>query len=400
MPRLHRIGAWFLVFSLMALIFSPVVNGAAASYADRFNGSAVADNSKSGVISMLMDLIGNIINKLFHINISAGTNPTGDVVAKAGKNVLGFYVEWWDGDTSSYQTLKKNTDILYSIIPFWATVENDGSLKSRGGSNHDTVVNFARGHGINAVLMVNNAKHGTEGRAGIERVLANRQLREKVIDNLEQYIKNNNLNGVNIDFEEVSADSRNDLTTFMRELYGKLKPKGYTVSIDVFPKTDENNDVSVVYDYAELAKYADYIVIMTYDNHGAWSVPGPVAAIDWVEANVKYALRYIPKEKIYLGVAGYGYDWSAKGVESLEYKEAMLRAEKFSSEIIWDDESQSPQFFYIDVDGVKHEVWFENSFSSRFKIDLVNKYDLVGIALWKLGEEDPADWQLFRDKLK
>jgi spore germination protein YaaH len=229
-------------------------------------------------------------------------------------------------------------------------------------------------------------------------MLASTALRRTAIDSIEAYIKKYGLDGVNIDFEMVPAGDRDNLSAFMKELYGRLKPQGYIVSIDVFPKTDENNDVSVAYDYGQLSLYADRIVIMAYDNHGVWSGPGPIADIGWAERNLQYALRFIPKNKLYLGVAGYGYDWSSKGVESLEYKPIMDLVNRFGSTVQWDDASKSPHFAYTGPDGVSHTVWFENSRSVGYKLDLVKKYDIAGAALWKLGEEDPAYWQTVKDK--
>jgi spore germination protein YaaH len=312
---------------------------------------------------------------------------------------MGFYAEWWGTDTSSYTSMMKNIDTLKTIIPFWGTLQADGSISDRGGNDHASVVKFAHQNNIKVLLMVNNAKQNSEA-PPIHTVLANPALRSVAINNLEAYIKNYNLDGINIDFEMVPAGDKNNLTAFMRELYTRLKPQGYIVSIDVFPKTDETNDVSVAYDYAELAKYADKIVIMAYDNHGVWSGPGPIADIRWVENNLKYALKFIPKQKLFLGVAGYGYDWSTKGVESLEYGPITDLATRFNANIKWDDAAKSPYFNYSGADGIAHTVWFENSESLKYKLDLANKFGIAGVALWKLGEEDPGFWLAFKDKFK
>ena len=139
---------------------------------------------------------------------------------------------------------------------------------------------------------------------------------------------------------------------------------------------------------------------MAYDNHGTWSSPGPIADIRWVEKNLEYALQFIPKNKLYLCVAGYGYDWSNNGVESVDYQPTMDLVEKYQSNVRWDDDSQSPYFKYTDDNGRLHTVWYENSQSLKCKIALVDKYDLAGVALWKLGGEDPNDWPVLHNFLK
>jgi spore germination protein len=386
---------WITVVMLLAVTMLP----ATPAYAFSLDGLLGQSADGGGFLNILLGLL---LGKL--LGQPTGSLPTGGGKAgvpgtlTGGKEMMAFYAEWWGGDTSSYDALVKNVDTIRTIIPFWATMQADGSLSDRGGDDHAAVVKYAHAHNGKALLLVNNAKQDSNN-PPVHTVLSSPALRSAAVDNLEAYIKKYNLDGVNIDFEMVPPGDRDNMTAFMKELYGRLKPQGYIVSIDVFPKTDEENDVAVAYDYGQLAKYADRIVIMTYDNHGAWSDAGPIAPIGWVEDNLKYALKFIPKNKLYLGVAGYGYDWSSKGVESLEYGPIMNLADRFGRTVNWDNDSKSPHFNYTGPDGIEHSIWFENRESLKFKLDLVNKYDIAGAALWKLGEEDPGYWQVIRDKL-
>jgi spore germination protein len=399
MNRFKRCTALFIVLVLFATVLVPAAPADAASLSDLTKQTTGTDKSSGGsLLTILLGLLlGNLFGNLTDTGPATGGDATLGSTLTGGKEMMGFYAEWWGTDTSSYTALAKNVDKIKTIIPFWGTIEADGSLTDRGGNDHASVVKYAHANNVKVLLMVNNAKQ-TGATAPIHTVLASPALRKTAINNIEAYIKKYGLDGINIDFEMVPAGDRDNLTAFMKELYARLKPQGYIVSIDVFPKTDENNDVSVAYDYGKLAQYADRIVVMTYDNHGMWSGPGPIADINWVENSLKYALKFIPKNKLYLGVAGYGYDWSSKGVESLEYKPIMDLAARFGSAVQWDEASKSPHFSYIGADGVRHEVWFENGRSVGYKLDLVNKYDIAGAALWKLGEEDPAFWQTVKAK--
>ncbi|MCX7779325.1 MAG: glycosyl hydrolase family 18 protein [Negativicutes bacterium] len=170
--------------------------------------------------------------------------------------------------------------------------------------------------------------------------------------------------------------------------------------MDVFPKQNENNEVAAAYDYAELAKYADKIIIMTYDNHGAWSGSGPIADIRWVEESLKYALKFIPKSKLYLGIAAYGYDWAGEKVESVEHKQISALIQQYKPAVRWYEPSKSPYFTYKGTDGLNHQVWFENARSISYKLDLANKYDIAGVAMWRLGGEDVGYWRTIRDKFR
>lgn len=392
---------WMTVFALCVNLLLPLTPAYAFSLSD-LTGQG---NSGKGIVDILLGaLFGGLLSKVFNAAPGLGDklglpgSVSGGGGSSGGKEVVGFYAEWWGTDTASYTSMAKNVDTMKTIVPFWGSLQADGSVTDRGGNDHASVVKFAHQNNISTLLMVNNAKQN-DGNPSIHTVLASPALRTKAVNNLEAYIKKYNLDGVNIDFEMVPAGDRDNLTAFMKELYGRLKPQGYIVSIDVFPKQDETNDVSVAYDYGQLALYADKIMVMTYDNHGVWSGPGPIADINWVEGDIQYALKFIPKNKLYLGVAGYGYDWSSKGVESLEHDAINNLINKFNISPKWDADSQSPYFKYTGDDGVTHTVWYENSDSIKAKADLVNKYDLAGVALWKLGGEDPAYWQVFKDKL-
>lgn len=314
------------------------------------------------------------------------------------KCVLGFFVEWFGEDRSSYNDLVKNASLIDTIIPFWATLEEDGSLKNRGGNDHDSVVQYAHRHEITAILMINNANQKNPNK-GLHAILANPLLCKAAIENIKKFIDQHDLDGINIDFELVPASDRDKLTAFISELSRRLKPEGYIVSIAVFPKHNEENEIAVAYDYAQLAQYVDGIALMTYDYHADWSGPGPIADIRSVETDLQYALTLIPKNEVYLGVAGYGYDWSKKGVKSLEYREIRNLINRFHVDVVWDNASKSPHFDYNGVDGTYHQVWFEDRRSLKYKIDLVNKYDIQGIAFWKLGDEDPAFWQVVKNHL-
>ncbi len=384
---------------VFAAVLAPVAPAQAFSLGDLTGQTTGADKSSgNGIFNILLGLLlGSLFGNIFGSDASPGDKPGLPSTLTGGKEMMGFYAEWWGTDTSSYTSLARNIDTIRTIIPFWGTIEANGALTDRGGNDHASVVKYAHANNTKVLLLVNNAKQ-TGATVPVHTMLSSPALRKTAIDNLEAYIKKYKLDGVNIDFEMVPAGDRNNLTAFMKELYGRLKPQGYIVSIDVFPKTDENTDVSAAYDYGQLALYADRIVIMTYDNHGMWSGPGPIADINWVENSLKYALKFIPKNKLYLGVAGYGYDWSSKGVESLEYAPIMKLAEKHGATVKWDEASKSPFFSYTAADGVSHTVWFENSRSAAYKLDLVKRYDIAGAALWKLGEEDPALWRTVKDK--
>lgn len=361
--------------------------------------TANSSSSSGGLKDLLMGLIfGKLLNQV--LNIPADILPGGGKWSgSTKKEVIGFYAENWSSDAASLNSLKQHHDMMHTVTPFWGTINADGTITTRSSNNKDEVMQFARKNNVKVTALLNNAKSGTST-IPIHQLLNDPQNRTNAIANIEEYVKSNGFAGVNIDFELVPQEDRDELTLFMEELSQRLRPQGLTVAMSVFPKQDETtNDVAIAYDYEKLHKYVDQIILMTYDNHGEWSGPGPVADIRWVENNLKYALRFIPKHKLYLGIAGYGYDWNSSSVNTVHYTDAMETATKYGAKLSWDEAAKVPYFKYYDTKG-EHQVWFENSRSLSYKLDLVNKYDIKGIALWRLGQEDPAYWQTMREKIR
>ena len=214
-----------------------------------------------------------------------------------------------------------------------------------------------------------------------------------IVDLVQKY----DFAGVNIDFELLPPWTRNAYTAFIKQLSTEMKKINKMITISVFPKIDVPLELQGAYDYAALAPLVDRVVIMTYDKHWSTGPAGPIAPIGWVEENIKYALEYFPADKIILGVANYGYDWANGYGQDLASKEAMELANKTGAEIYWHDIYQTPYFYYWE-DGKKHEVWFENSNSLAFKLDLVNKYNLRGIGIWRLGNETADFWKTINNK--
>lgn len=392
----YKVLAFLLLFALSTTLAMPSPAFAAS----------VSDSPNTNIFTTLVNfLVGDLFTKVLKVDLpgtagQAPSAPPSTAAPKPGasgqKEVLGFFAEWWETDTSSYNILTKHSDKIDTIAAFWGTMQSDGTITDRGGNDHAAVVKYATANKVNTLLMVNNSKDHDSAHT----VLSSPAVRQKAIANIESVIKKYGLAGVNIDFESLDPNDKNNLTAFMQELSDRLKPQGYTISIDVMPKHNEEADFAMAYDYAKLAQFCDQIIVMTYDYHGPWSGPGSIADVNSIEKDISYALKFIPKNKLMLGVAGYGYDWSSKGVESLEFGAIQNLITKFGAKVEWDDSAKSPHFTYTGPDGVVHQVWYENAQSLQYKLNLVNRYDIAGIALWKLGEEDPASWQVIQSTLK
>lgn len=310
------------------------------------------------------------------------------------KTVLAFTTYYYPEDKSSYNQMVENTSSINNIATDTYTIDTKGNLS---GIAPKEQISYANDNKIKPLAMITNKFNSDLAKALLEGS-ANRKL---LINNILNTLKANNYKGVNIDFENVYYYDRDYYTSFLKELYGELNPQGFNVTVSIPAKTSDNpkDSWSGAYDYKEIAKYTDQVVLMTYDEHSPSDSSGPVASINWVKTVIKYATSTIPTSKIVLGVASYGYDWSSNGVKAYGIDAIYKLAETYNAEIEWNNVSKSPFFKYKDKSGISHTVWFENSTSLSYKLDIVNDNNLAGIAIWRLGLENADYWSTIKAKL-
>ena len=134
---------------------------------------------------------------------------------------------------------------------------------------------------------------------------------DKLSSDIANVIKKYNLDGINVDIENVTEKERENYTKLVRLLREKLS-SDKIVSVAVAPNPyNWNTGWQGSYDYKELSKYADYLMIMAYDEHYESGAEGAVAGIDFVEKSIKYALKYVDSEKIVVGLPFYGRYWKS-----------------------------------------------------------------------------------------
>lgn len=324
------------------------------------------------------------------------------------KQVLAFYTEEEGLLPGSYPTLISQSEHIDWVVPFWFRLDAD---KGSGhveifANNTDMkqVIQEAHQKGVKVLALVHNLLYGDydTSKQLAHEMVATPQGRANFIEDLLQLLKEYGFDGVNMDVEYVPLEDRDDFSLLMQELYKALKSKGYTVTISVPAKTGDylSDSWSGPFDYKSIGQNADLVLLMTYDEHGYSSGPGPIASYNWVEKVLKYAVTQIPSEKIFMGIPSYGFDWT-QGKSSpryLSYAQAMEMAYRGEYKIKWDDKAKVPYFSYWDANGKKHEVWFESSHSLKEKLKLVDKYGIKGIGIWRIGMEDPTVWEVIEEK--
>jgi spore germination protein len=222
---------------------------------------------------------------------------------------------------------------------------------------------------------------------------------DRLISSLISTMKEKGYRGIDVDFEYVLPEDSKRYAAFIRLLRERMNAEGFAVMVALAPKTSDDQQGLLYegHDYAALGEAADAVLLMTYEWGYAFGAPGPIAPIDKVEQVIDYALMRIPPEKIFLGIPNYGYDWplpfTAGGTErakTLTQKEALEIAERYGAEILFDERSASPYFYYTAEDSRRHVVHFEDVRSYNRKLSLLAEKGLAGASVWTVMNDNPS----------
>ena len=293
--------------------------------------------------------------------------------------IIGYYYDS-DSLTMAREYLSEFTDIIH----FNYEITADGQVSEKKKINPDLYADCApmlriSGRG-NQLLVTGFDKES------LNNMLADPLLRGTAINNLCDLARSNNYSGIDIDFEAVNPEQRENYVNFVKELRAAL-PSYRTLSLSLIPRNSDRQTWLDGYDYEGLAKHADFVNIMFYNQSYAGSIPGPVAGADWMEECINYLLKYIPRHKIVAGLGCYGYNWPTAGGNgvSVRIAAALEMAERHGAEILRDAKSGVPYYTYISDDGEARTVWFEDGQSLAQKAALAKKYGFAGIAIWRMG---------------
>lgn len=190
--------------------------------------------------------------------------------------------------------------------------------------------------------------------------------------------------GVQIDFEQVAGDDRANFLSFLREIRSRLpKEKIFSIALPA-----RRSYVIDAYDYEEISKIADRLIIMAYDQHWSTSMPGPIASLSWCSDIMNYSKTKIPKEKIVMGLPLYGRSWGSRNHSySLNYLQTMniLNRKKINFKV---DPQKGPYAEYKERSTIK--IYFDNTSSLITKLSMYNINSITAVSFWRLGQ-GPVD---------
>ena len=313
-------------------------------------------------------------------NSDAATTP---------KAILGYY----QSDDSSYNSLVTYNSAISQLSTDSFSVTATGSVV---GDAPTTAITLAKGKHIPVYACVSNFNATDFDPALAHAVISNPTIVNKLVTNIVSVVRKNHYAGVNIDFESINNTDRANYSSFVHKVAVAMRAAKYVTVVSVPAKLsdDPNDSWAGAFDFQSLGQDADIIQLMTYDENGPWSAPGPVAGFDWVEKSVRYAVSVIPSSKVNMGLAAYGYDWNrtdGTGVQ-VPWQEIPGLISQYKASLKRSTVTASPYFSYVAQNGSRHVVWYEDTVSIEKKTNLAVKYNLAGVSVWAMGMEDASFW--------
>jgi len=310
---------------------------------------------------------------------------------------------------SNISSVLQSTKGLNVISPSWFYLKDEkGGIGSLASSDY---VNYCHQHNVEVWALVSNfgaADQGLEN-PDLTTILTHTSSRDNLVNNLISAAIQYNLDGINIDFESVNPAVGDSYIQFVRELSLKCANNGIVLSVDNYVPTA----YTAFYDRAEQALFADYVVIMAYDEHYSGSEPGSVASIGWVTEGIENTMKEVPADQIILGMPFYARVWSLTPSDGETLPEdgavidsftnydiscysASMGEQKRLANVngvtpVWSDEVGQ---FYVEYKngGSIYQIWMEDAASIEEKLKVMDSFKLAGGAFWKLGLEQSSVW--------
>ena len=308
------------------------------------------------------------------------------------KSVLkesGWIPNW--GFDLGYESLQNNKRIIDTVMPVLYTVDKSGNVVSRGVSdvNINKLLTYCRENGIRVIPTVGSYDFDSM-KAGFASTESYTRQINTIVSEVEKY----NFDGIDLDYEMINTSEKDNFLEFLNSLGKELKKRNKILSVTVFAQWEnatynDHQETRAVQDYTMIGRYADEVRIMAYDyTLQSSKTPGPVGPINWIENVLDYAIKNISKEKIWLGVHLYGYQWSSDRTVAFTYtttESAIINSQGINN-IFKEDIGEGYAEFNCDGDFLC-KTYFQTPRGVEMRRDIAREYGIAGVAYWRLGGE-------------
>ena len=292
------------------------------------------------------------------------------------------------------------------VSPAFFYIDENGNFRENVGESGEAYIDWAHGNGYKVWPMVSNAVAAKESLEITSEIMNSYENRKELIEEIVDACVAYDLDGINIDFENMKQEDADVYSRFIIELTPRLNEIGMVVSVDV-TAPDGGETWSMCFDRNVIGDVADYIVFMAYDQNGISSTTaGTTAGYNWIKLNLVKFLQTeeIDSDKLILGIPFYTRLWTE------DANGEVVRSSTVSMEDIedvlpdgvqknWDDDLKQYYVEYQDGDYTR-KMWIEDIESLKAKVSLVNENDLAGVASWQKGMETDDVWPMLKEELE
>lgn len=324
----------------------------------------------------------------------------------AGQLATAFYVNW---DDNSFASFRAHAAQLDWVICEWAFLGKGGDSVA---INIDRRVPFVVGQlrpedRPRVLLMVSNFSRASQRfeSEALRSLLRSPAHMKAVAAQLAKVVRDNGLGGVAVDFEEIPDGTHTSLVQFLKEVRSALG----TSMVAAGDSTGNANSAPLLIqalpadvngtEARDYAAATDYLVLMTYDEHFGTGDAGPVASQKWYEQRVADITRSVPAKQIILALGAYGYDWTdavpATPATEMTFQDIMSAVRMNGKDVVFDSVSRTPYLTWTDADSTDHVVWYLDAVTAYNEMAAGRAAGAAGLAVWRLGSEDPSLWNLF-----
>lgn len=275
---------------------------------------------------------------------------------------------------------------LNVISPTWFSLKSvDGDIRSIASQ---TYVDKAHAMGLEVWALIDNF----DKNVSTYETLSKTTSRTNLVQNLMNEVLKYGIDGINLDFEDVSYDAGEHYVQFIRELSIQCRKEGIVLSVDNYVPRES----TAHYNRKEQGIVADYVIIMGYDEHwGGGGVAGSVASIGFVEDGIVRTLEDVPANKVINALPFYTRVWKTNGdkvtSEALDMETAQNFISRNALEMSWSEDA-GQNYGEIQKGNTFYQIWMEDKDSIESKLAVMRKYNIGGVAAWKLGYETSDIW--------
>lgn len=305
---------------------------------------------------------------------------------------------------SPYDPCPARTDKIQgvnAVSPSFFELMSNGDIKTNIGDSGKKYVTWAKNNGYKVWPTLSNTF--LNNKDAVSKMMSTFETREYLIENIVNSLIDADVDGINIDLENMYKEDKDKYSRFIIELAPRIRDLGMTLCVDV-TEPDGSDTWSLCYDRHTLAETADYLVFIGYDQHNNSSKEaGTVAGYDWEEKNIKKFLgpqEGISSDKLILAMPFYTRLWKESNGKITSKVVNMKDVEIPSNvKVTWDDTTKQNYYEY-EENGTTYKMWIEDETSISNKLNLVNQYNLAGAGFWEKDREKDGVWSIIKEKLQ